>query len=284
MAFYTDLACEKCTDKLAKLNDKLKYGCEEIVVNINSLKKQEKYGLYKGNYYFLGCPNLNLLAPIVSDYIVEQVANYLKLELKKKLKKQTGKVMVVGLGNEYLTCDSLGVKVTKGIVVTPSGVNGNSLCAFCPGVLGQTGIETSSLVKSVVQLTKPDVVIVVDALCALSTSRLGSSIQINDAGIVPGGAVGNNGQILNSKYLGVPTLSIGVPLVVRTETIISDVLSELSDNMVDFDQSLLKNIRNFIVTPKNIDSLVKLNAEIISSAINLSVLDLKIDEQKAILR
>ena len=284
MAFYTDLACEKCTDKLAKLNDKLKYGCEEIVVNINSLKKQEKYGLYKGNYYFLGCPNLNLLAPIVSDYIVEQVANYLKLELKKKLKKQTGKVMVVGLGNEYLTCDSLGVKVTKGIVVTPNGANGNSLCAFCPGVLGQTGIETSSLVKSVVQLTKPDVVIVVDALCALSTSRLGSSIQINDAGIVPGGAVGNSGQILNSKYLGVPTLSIGVPLVVRTETIISDVLSELSDNMVDFDQSLLKNIRNFIVTPKNIDSLVKLNAEIISSAINLSVLDLKIDEQKAILR
>ena len=284
MAFYTDLACEKCTDKLAKLNDKLKYGCEEIVVNINSLKKQEKYGLYKGNYYFLGCPNLNLLAPIVSDYIVEQVANYLKLELKKKLKKQTGKVMVVGLGNEYLTCDSLGVKVTKGIVVTPNGANGNSLCAFCPGVLGQTGIETSSLVKSVVQLTKPDIVIVVDALCALSTSRLGSSIQINDAGIVPGGAVGNNGQILNSKYLGVPTLSIGVPLVVRTETIISDVLSELSDNMVDFDQSLLKNIRNFIVTPKNIDSLVKLNAEIISSAINLSVLDLKIDEQKAILR
>ena len=280
---YTDLACEKCTDKLAQYNDKLKYGCQEVVININSNKKQQKYGLNRGNYYFLSCSNLKSMAPIVCDYIIEQVANYLRLEIKKKLKNKLANVLVVGLGNQNLVSDSLGVRVTQKLVVTDNRQDDINLSAFCPGALGQTGIDTANLVKSVVQLAKPNLVILVDSLCALSTSRLGSSVQVSDAGIVPGGAIGGNGQVINSKFLGVPTISIGVPLVVKTETIIDDVLSSLSDNVEELNSSVHKNFKNFLVTPTDIDTLVKMNAEIISSAINMSVLELSLNEQRLIL-
>lgn len=285
MGVYTDLACEKCTDKLAKHNDKLKYGCEEVMVNINSSRKQQKYGLNRGSYYFLECPNLSLLAPVVSDYIISQVATYLKTAIGKKINpNKPNSVLVVGLGNQYLVCDSLGVQSTRGLIVGQTVECGNKLLAFCPSVFGQTGIDSAKLIKSVVSSIKPDMVILVDSLCALSTARLGSSVQISDSGLVAGGCISEDKTLINSKYLGVPTISIGVPLVVKTETIINDVLKILSEQSEIHDQSIIKNINNFIVTPKDIDALVRLNAEIIASSINLAVLGLNTEEQKAVLK
>lgn len=285
MGMYTDLACEKCTDKLAKHNDKLKYGCEEIVVNINSARKQQKYGLNRGSYYFLECPNLNLLAPIVSDYIVSQVATYLKVLIGKKINlNKPNTVLVVGLGNQNIVCDSLGVLATSKLIVGQAVECGNKLLAFCPSVSGQTGIDSARLIKSVTASVRPDLVILVDSLCALSTARLGSSVQISDSGLVAGGCVTENKTLINSKYLGVPTLNIGVPLVVKTETIIFEVLKVLSEQSEMQGQSIIKNINNFIVTPKDIDSLVRLNAEIIASSINLAVLGVSVETQKSVLK
>lgn len=48
-----------------------------------------------------------------------------------------------------------------------------------------TGMETAEIVKGVVDQTKPDALIVVDALAARSTKRLNRTIQVSDAGIHP---------------------------------------------------------------------------------------------------
>ena len=40
-----------------------------------------------------------------------------------------------------------------------------------PGVMAKTGMESQEIIKGVVEKTKPDVVIVVDALAARSTRR-----------------------------------------------------------------------------------------------------------------
>ena len=57
--------------------------------------------------------------------------------------------------------------------------------ALVPGVMAQTGMETAEIVRGVVAETKPDVILVVDALAARNSKRLNRTIQIADTGISP---------------------------------------------------------------------------------------------------
>lgn len=90
----------------------------------------------------------------------------------------------------------------------------NRVSCLVPGVMAQTGMESAEIVRGVVKETKPDLVLVVDALAARSTKRLNRTFQISDAGIYPGSGVGNHRNALTGESLGVPVLAIGVPTVV----------------------------------------------------------------------
>src|SRR5690606_42024024 len=83
--------------------------------------------------------------------------------------------------------------------------------AVAPGVLGTTGIETSEIVQGVVERTKPDLLIAVDALAARSLERVNTTIQIADTGIHPGSGIGNRRRGLTREILGVPCRAIGGP-------------------------------------------------------------------------
>ena len=96
--------------------------------------------------------------------------------------------------------------------------------ALSPGVMGLTGIETSDIIFGVVEKTKPDFVIVIDALASRSIERVNSTIQISDTGIHPGSGVGNKRKELSKETLGVPVIAIGVPTVVDAVSITSDTI------------------------------------------------------------
>ena len=81
-----------------------------------------------------------------------------------------------------------------------------------------------------VEETKPDVVVVVDALAARSTRRLNRTIQITNTGIHPGSGVGNHRNALTEESLGRPVVAIGVPTVVDAATIVNDALEKIMDN------------------------------------------------------
>ena len=99
--------------------------------------------------------------------------------------------------------------------MTPDDFDGLSpVCVLAPGVLGSTGIESAEVLRSVIERVRPAQVIAVDALAAASLDRLCSSVQLCDAGIVPGSGVGNNRAALSRETLGVPVLALGVPTVV----------------------------------------------------------------------
>ena len=59
----------------------------------------------------------------------------------------------------------------------------NMISAIVPGVMGQTGMESSEIVRGIVNETHPDIVIAVDALAARSSRRLNRTVQIADTGI-----------------------------------------------------------------------------------------------------
>ena len=155
--------------------------------------------------------------------------------LKRLSIKDKDKVLIIGLGNERSTADSLGPKVISKILVTrylfqlntnvKDGIR--NVAAISPGVMAVTGIETYDTITSLIDKIKPDFLIVIDSLASMSIDRINKTIQITDTGIHPGSGVGNNRKELNFNTLGIPVIAVGVPTVVESSTIVVDTIDYL---------------------------------------------------------
>lgn len=195
-------------------------------------------------------------------------------------------VLVVGLGNRDVTADALGPNVVDNLTITRHMVKEFGRAAYnkpkvhmvsglIPGVMAKTGMESAEIIKGVVEKTKPQVVIVVDALAARSTKRLNRTIQITNTGIHPGSGVGNHRNSITEESLSVPVIAIGVPTVVDAATIVSDALEkmmhEYGEEAIDLQDELLSGLGelyNMYVTGKDVDYEIKQISHIICDAIN----------------
>lgn len=238
----------------------------------------------------------------ITDERIEEVSNVLADELKEIIKRhvnETEDILVVGLGNIYVTPDALGPKVVPEIEVTrhileymPNAMPDDTrpVSAISPGVLGITGIETMEILKGIVDNIKPKLLIVIDALASRSVERISSSIQISDTGIVPGAGVDNTRKEISEKSLGIPVIAIGIPTVVDLASITNDciklfiqnlqekamsntALNELKsqDNYEEIKEALNVGEYNMIVTPKEIDELIESMKDIVSRGINIAM-------------
>jgi len=156
--------------------------------------------------------------------------------LRKLNIRQEASCLVVGLGNDHVTPDALGPLTVENLLITrhlfqlqPESVEEGfrPVSAIAPGVMGTTGIETSDIIRGVVEKTTPDFVVVIDALAARSIERVNATIQISDTGIHPGSGVGNKRKELSKETLGIPVIAIGVPTVVDAVSITSDTIDFL---------------------------------------------------------
>ena len=252
------------TDMLVDLTDKSKdaynantYVFNDVKVSWLKLESENNFNKPAGNYLtleFLDVTDTNNL---------NKVKEVLKQEMKKMLNligyNKSMNTCVVGLGNRSSTPDSLGPKVIDNVIVTKHLFDMNesvddkfsSVAAFYPGVTGQTGIETSDFIKAVVDKTKPDLVILIDALSSSSISRVNKSIQITDSGITPGSGVGNKRKEISKKTLGVPVLAIGVPTVTSATVIVADTINYMMKNFVYNKKLKDKKIDKLIKGPVN---------------------------------
>lgn len=221
--------------------------------------------------------------------LVEFIARELKtvLENVEEIRRECSKILVVGLGNEKATPDALGP-----LVVSRINIRENVIC-IVPGVLAQTGMETYKIVKGIVNEEKPDIVIAIDSLAARNTSRVATTVQITDTGIIPGSGIGNHRMGLNIETLGIPVIAVGVPMVVNSVTIVHDTVEqllaflgnykELEDMTKGFelfnseekyafiDEIMSKEMGKMYVTPKDVDDIISRLSEIISLAINEAI-------------
>ncbi|MFB1050754.1 GPR endopeptidase [Paraliobacillus sp. JSM ZJ581] len=166
-----------------------------------------------------------------------ETANTFSQELKALLKKEgiseNATCLIVGLGNWNVTPDALGPMVVEKVLVTshlfslhPETVaeGYRPVSAITPGVMGVTGIETSDVIKGIIDKQSPDFVIAIDALASRSIERVNATIQLANTGIHPGSGVGNKRKELSKDTLGIPVIAIGVPTVVDAVTITSDTI------------------------------------------------------------
>lgn len=266
-----------------------KEGDEEINisrVSITTEQAAKKMGKEVGNYLTLEVPGLRNKNTSLQDRVIDVF--YKELQKMFNLSDEQS-VMVIGLGNWNVTPDALGPKVVKELFITRHilqmkpeilGEGYRSICALSPGVLGITGIETSEIIRGVVEQIRPDVVVAVDALAASRLERLNTTIQVADTGVVPGSGVKNKRLGINRKTMGIPVFGIGIPTVVDAVTIASDTMQKVGDylktespqgnvfynSVKNMNWREKKNIiqevmepfsGDLIVTPKEIDTLIE---------------------------
>ena len=219
---------------------------KETKIIIKNKKGEDSLGKPKGPYITIEAKDLSTN----DGSFHKEMSEALFLNKKEK-------ILIAGLGNADVTADSLGPKVVNNLYSTrhlqKEGI-GNyqfELSAIAPGVMAQTGIETSEILESLADRIKPDVVIVIDALAARSYSRLNKTIQISDTGIAPGSGVGNHRNEITQHTIGVPVLAIGVPTVISVPAIIHDVFGEKS--LENVSENIDEEFISMHVTPKNID-------------------------------
>ena len=308
--FRTDLAIER-RDLYKKANhiekeidgietEEEKVGEDILTTRVKVLDKQGEEAINKpiGNYITIDIKNLKVANEDEIQKASEVVTKELKILIEKHINIKDP-ILVVGLGNLYVTPDALGPKVVNEIDITrhlleymPEVLNEDArpVSAVSPGVLGTTGIETQEILKGIVDNIKPKLIIIIDALASRSIERISSSIQIADTGIVPGAGVGNKRKELTKDSLGVPVIAIGIPTVVDAATIAADSLTlfirkvqeqaksndflnqlQEEDKYEMIKEVLTPSDYNFIVTPKEIDELIENMKDIVARGINFAV-------------
>ena len=223
----------------------------------------------------------------MTDTVFNTCASLLSDQISQMLTRVTNEsspenILVVGLGNRYITSDALGHETLKNVIVTRhiknhdaklyASLGGRSVCAVTPGVIGQTGIESLELIRGATIKVHPQAVIVIDALAAVELSHLATTVQITDTGIAPGSGIGNRRMKIDKESLGCPVIAIGVPTVVESSTLVYAALEEAG--ITDIDQNLksvLENGRGFFVTPKESDIVTTEISRLLSEAINLAL-------------
>ncbi len=279
----TDLAIELVKESATREIGNIKVS--NIILNDSQGKE---IGKKAGNYVTIEFPD-------ITDYDNKnQIKTVFSEELKKMLKQvginDEATCLVIGLGNEKTTPDAVGpLVIAKTIVTNHLYLYGDleegfrRVWAISPGVMGETGIETSDLIKGIVETIKPDFIITVDALASSSIERVNKTIQMTTAGINPGSGVGNKRKEISKDTVGIPVIAIGIPTVVDAASIVSDTINYMYKHFaynkqnynnpaqkLKFGVNYLKHEANLLDDEKkNLFGLVgSLNTEEVKSLIN----------------
>lgn len=229
-----------------------------IVTKITILNDEgsKKIGKPIGEYYTID----------ICDKLPNNVIFCLK-NILKQLLPVNKKVLVAGIGNKDITPDAIGPAVVDNTVVTrhllenPYFAHMNEVCAIATNVLARTGIETGDILKNICKDINPNIVIAIDALAAKNPTRLGNVLQVSNTGLTPGSGINNSRASIDHNNLGVNVIAIGVPTVITGSTLAYSINKQA-------DISLYEDI---IVTPKEIDTIIKKTSKIIAYALNYAI-------------
>ena len=259
--FNTDMADERIDEYKYVHNLSDVDGLQEIkdsyddfsVVRVNVLDENGSKAIEKeiGTYITYEIKDVNYIEDDNKEKLVETLSKEISAFIEPN-----DKIMVVGLGNIYVVADALGNSVVKNINVTrylkniKLDFNVESIrevSAICPGVMGNTGIETVEIINAVSKIVNPDCIIVIDSLVTSSVNRVGASIQLSNRGITPGSGISNINKKIDSSS---KIISIGVPMALD----ISSMVNEIKEK--------------YILTPKDVDFTLQTMSNIISESIN----------------
>ncbi len=204
----------------------------------------------------------------IGEPAFEEIADSLATCLREML-KGFERILILGIGNPNITPDSLGAKAVERLMVTrpldPRPASFTQVSALAAPVFGVSGVESAELAEGLVQVLKPDAVILIDAMATGRLERLCKTIQLADVGLTPGGGVDNARKEISKRTLGVPVFSIGMPTVVDCRVLLLHAVGEdwekYGENLHPYEESL-------IATPRQMELATDMGAKLIAFAIN----------------
>ena len=214
---------------------------DNVTITTVDVKEKNTINKKNGKYITIEFNDITEQKEVITKVFIDN----LKYLFKHNNIAEENTLLVIGLGNSKSTADSLGPNTVDNIVVTRHleslGLNSSRVVsAIKPGVTGETGIETKDIINGIVNVIKPDFLIVIDSLASKSVTRLNKTIQMTDTGIHPGSGVGNSRDEISKDTLSIPVIAIGVPTVCDAVAIVNDTIEEIH--------------KHFAVTTKNINN------------------------------
>lgn len=218
---------DECGSELEGLGYRCKrakeFGLEVCSMIVDGKQKQEQTGFEEGEYLILNCKRLSLGEEDCLNYVGHYVAKSLKFLFSRNNLNKRSKLLIVGLGNPLILADSLGTKTLE-YTKLKNEKGKTSVFKFAPNIFTHTGINAYDVVGMLSIWLNLDGVILIDSLATQSVDRIACSIQLNSAGITPGSALNKLGKKIGKSTLGLPCISIGVPLMFLGEKLGRDDL------------------------------------------------------------
>ena len=247
MALYTDIAAEIYPEGRGRVPAGVRVHTASAsgidLVRVDVLR--DGLARKKGRYITLDMPSFARIDERNEAY-VWAVASQLRTLLPRE-----GLVLVAGIGNRGVTADALGPETADRVCVTRqlAGEQAKHLAlrpvaAVAPGVEGMPGMSSAELLAGLVRRLSPSAVVAVDSLCTGEARRLGCSVQLSTAGLAP-----RSGDAIDREALGEPVVAVGVPTVLEAS-------------------HLLHAKRPLVVTPRDIDAIVRRAANLLALAVN----------------
>ena len=277
---FSDLVCEASFTECNHSDKDVEYeyannrGFDITRTNVKTDKGRKASGIAIGKYSTLSFKSITSLEPQEKSDLAIAIAD----EILSYLPAECDDLMIAGLGNKYMTSDSIGPKTVSKLFITRhisiyrkelfDKMNTKRISALAPGVLSQTGIESAEIFSGMAKNVIPDAVIVIDSLCARATERLASTVQISNVGITPGAGIGNKRAKITEEVLGCPVISVGIPTIVSSATLVYDALQK-SGNTTESEEldALLENGKSFYVTLNEIDEITDILSDILADSI-----------------
>ncbi len=253
-----------------KMTEKRKNGVSVTDITVENDNGAEAIGRPKGRYVTVDVGRIWQANAEKFKHSADIIAETILSMSPKK-----ASTLVVGLGNRSVTADAVGPSAAAHVIATRhikekektvyDSAGFGDVAVITPGVLAETGYEAAEQIKAAVRALAPERIIIIDALAARKLSTLESTVQITDTGICPGSGVGNDRGELSKKVLGVEVISIGVPTIVDTATLILDMFGENGDDNV---KAALMKAEGCYVCPKDTDKAVEELSRLIGYAVN----------------
>ncbi len=248
-----------CQEIPTKNVQKLPYDTIKYEIHIKK-QDEQKYGIKQGKYVCIQTSKTFVYLNKAKDFVANELSKVLNKFLKQAKFTQNQIVLVAGMGNGDVACDSLGNLVTSRLLATeylPEELKkelGN-LCFVNCGVGGKTGISSFDVLMGVKEKVKPNIIIMVDSLLTTDVKKIGTCFQVFGNSLIPGGGVGNSQEGFNKLNLDGNVISVGVPLLIQAKSL----------------GKVKKGIEEMFFTPKEVDFYARRCSQIIADAINQSV-------------
>lgn len=241
--FYDEEPSTDLKNNFFDIDDKFSHQVSVASSFVKTQAQKNETGREQGDYIIINSPNFLYGDDVVTEYTQKIFFKYFKRFVKSKPKK----VLIAGIGNEYVESDCFGPLCVNKLELK------KNLFAIKPNVFENTNILSFDVVDGICKVVKPDLVVLIDSLGTKNIKRLTCSFQLTNTGLLPGGALGDTNKTINKKNLGVDCLVIGVPAMIFAGGL---------------DPNLPARYKNIILTPKDVRITLDSCAQIVCNAIS----------------